>query len=184
MFNKTVVSCEWKEKDGKWGIYTSDGEIYYANVVINASGILHIPRIPKINGDQDFKGQKLHTARWDRKVDLVGKKVGLIGTGCTAAQVLPNIIDRCQQVTLFQRTPAWVLPKFEADYTVGNTSEVLKKIKDMLERQKMRWDINLITTALTTKNAWYSDPSIIKGIQTSTRCVPAAMLYFLLKETG
>ena len=116
LFNKKVVSCEWKEKDGKWRVDTSDGEIYYANVLVNAAGILHIPRIPKIDGDQDFKGPKLHTAQWDRNIDMKEKKVGLIGTGCTAAQVLPSIIDSCKQVTLFQRTPAWVLPKFEEDY--------------------------------------------------------------------
>merc|ERR1719158_186585 len=165
LFNKTVVSCEWKERDGKWKVDTSDGKIYHANVLINAAGILHIPHIPKIDGDQDFKGIKLHTARWDRNVELKEKKVGLIGTGCTGAQVLPSIIDGCKQVTLFQRTPAWVLPKFEADYDDKSKTGFIKYVKDFFERQKGRWDMNFFWAAITTKNAVYSNSNIMKGVQ-------------------
>ena len=161
MFNKTVVKCEWNEDDGRWKVDTSDGASYYANVLINATGILHIPFTPKIEGDQNFRGAKMHTARWDRNADLIGKKVGLIGTGCSGVQLLPSIINDCDQLTLFQRTPAWVFPKGEQVFANPRQSGIIQYLRDKLERMKLHViDTDWEWQKLTTKNKWYSTAEV------------------------
>jgi cation diffusion facilitator CzcD-associated flavoprotein CzcO len=111
-FNEGVTDCVWRDGQagGRWHVRTSAGNDYVADIVICATGILHEPAYPKIPGLESFAGTKFHTARWDHKADLTGKRVGIIGTGSTAAQVIPGIASKVGKLTVFQRTPHWVLP--------------------------------------------------------------------------
>lgn len=93
-----------------WTVTTKDGSTYQADVVIGAAGRLRDPKMPQIAGMESFAGPSFHTARWDWSVDLTGKRVGLIGAGSSSVQILSNIVDGVQKVTLFQRTPQWVFP--------------------------------------------------------------------------
>jgi len=155
-FNKTVIKCEWREEEGKWKVDTSDGVTYLANVLVNATGILHIPLMPNFEGDQDFGGIKVHTARWDNTIELKGKNVGLIGTGCSGVQVLPAIIEDCKKVVLFQRSPPWVFPKGEEVYPSSRKPGFVQFLKDKLERLKLHYiDFDLGWYTLTTKGKWY-----------------------------
>ncbi|WP_315837665.1 NAD(P)/FAD-dependent oxidoreductase [Bradyrhizobium prioriisuperbiae] len=96
---------------GSWRIETSVGDQGEFDVVIAATGILHHPVYPDIAGVKDFEGVAFHSSRWDHGVSLKGKRVGIIGTGSTAVQILPAIVDEAAKVLLFQRTAQWILPQ-------------------------------------------------------------------------
>lgn len=100
---------------GRWRVETSKGDQGLFDAVITATGILHHPAYPDIPGLADFQGDSFHTARWDHSVDLTGKRVGIIGTGSTATQIVPAIIDKAAKVSLFQRTAQWILPEPNAE---------------------------------------------------------------------
>lgn len=97
--------------DGRgWSVTTTDGNSYHADVVICATGRLHHPVLPRIPGAESFAGATFHTSRWDHSVALDGKRIGLIGTGSTATQVITALARRVQRLSVFQRTAQWVMP--------------------------------------------------------------------------
>jgi cation diffusion facilitator CzcD-associated flavoprotein CzcO len=96
--------------DGRWSVETADGGLDDADVVIAATGVLHHPRYPDIEGLDDFGGAVFHTARWDHSVPLEGARVGVIGTGSSAVQVVGAVVDTVSELHLFQRTAQWILP--------------------------------------------------------------------------
>lgn len=96
--------------DDRWHLTTTDGRTDEADYVIAATGVLHHPSYPDIEGLDTFSGTMFHTARWDHSVPLAGKRVGLIGTGSTSVQVTTAIVDTVGELCVFQRTPQWVLP--------------------------------------------------------------------------
>ncbi len=107
-YNKEVRSAEFT--DGAWRLTTTDGREYHADIVIAAAGRLHHPVIPAIKGAASFAGPQFHTARWDASAVLRGKRIGLIGTGSTATQVITSLAGTVPALKVFQRTPQWVYP--------------------------------------------------------------------------
>ncbi len=114
-FGDEVVSCAFV--DGRWHLTTAGGVHDEADVVIAATGVLHHPKYPDIKGVDSFAGSLFHSARWDHGVVLDGARVGIIGTGSTAMQIVSAIVDRTQKLTLFQRTAQWVMPAVNPAYT-------------------------------------------------------------------
>lgn len=106
-FNEAVVSCVYER--GQWTVETSQGTRLVVDFVIAATGILHHPAKPDIEGLTSFRGASFHTAEWDHGVDLEKKRIGVIGTGSTAAQVIPELIKTGSKVSVFQRTPQWIV---------------------------------------------------------------------------
>lgn len=102
---------------GKWHLSTSKGKQFSVDFVVAATGILHHPAYPDIGGLDSFRGEMWHTARWNHDVDLTGKRVGVIGTGSTAAQVISEISKTAGELTVFQRTPQWIAPLPDTNYT-------------------------------------------------------------------
>jgi cation diffusion facilitator CzcD-associated flavoprotein CzcO len=113
-FNLRVDGATFDEGASLWRITTSNGEEPTARHVVDATGVLTHPKRPDIPGVDDFEGITLHTARWDHSQDLTGKRVAVIGTGASAVQVIPAIADAVSHLTVFQRTPIWCLPKYDA----------------------------------------------------------------------
>jgi len=109
--NKNVVDVKYIEDRALWSVTCDDKKIYSAPIVINASGSLSQPLIPAIPGLEEFKGKTFHTSRWDHKYDYTNKKVGIIGTGASAVQVVSAIAPKVNKLFVFQRTPHWVLPR-------------------------------------------------------------------------
>jgi len=95
--------------DGVWDIELDSGECDQADVVIAATGVLHHPSYPDIDDLDRFGGSCFHTARWDHSVPLAGRRVGVVGTGSSAVQVVTAIVDQVSELRLFQRTAQWVL---------------------------------------------------------------------------
>ncbi|MFD8248244.1 flavin-containing monooxygenase [Nocardia sp. NPDC059691] len=111
-----IREASYLETEGGWELTTSDGRRVVAEVVIFAVGQLHRPSIPDLAGRADFAGPSFHSARWDHDQDLHGRDVAVIGTGSSAAQMLPTLATKARRVRVFQRTPHWVLPKPPADF--------------------------------------------------------------------
>lgn len=107
-FGEEVTGCEWR--DGRWHLSTAAGTRDEADVVIAATGVLHHPKYPDIDGVDDFAGACFHSARWDHSVDLDGARVGVIGTGSTAVQITGALVDQVAHLSVFQRTAQWIAP--------------------------------------------------------------------------
>jgi cation diffusion facilitator CzcD-associated flavoprotein CzcO len=114
-FDSEIVRAE--HRDGRWHLAARNGATDVADVVIAATGVLHHPAYPDIEGLADFRDACFHSARWDHSVALHGKRVGIVGTGSTAIQIVPAIVDRVSRLTLFQRTAQWVLPLANPAYS-------------------------------------------------------------------
>ena len=108
LFHTTVEETVWEEASGRWIVKTHRGDRMRARYVILANGILTTPKLARIEGMQDFAGESFHTSRWNYDVDLAGKRVGIIGTGATAVQVIPEIAKVVGELYVFQRTPSSV----------------------------------------------------------------------------
>ena len=116
-FGTTVTAAEFDADNDVWRVSFGSGETLTARFVLNASGVMTRPKLPDIDGLDDFAGPAWHTARWDHSVDLTGKRVAIIGTGASAVQVIPEIAPKVKQLTVFQRTPIWCFPKLDARIT-------------------------------------------------------------------
>jgi cation diffusion facilitator CzcD-associated flavoprotein CzcO len=108
LFHTTVESTTWDEASGRWIVETDRGDKMRARFVILANGILTTPKLARIAGMEKFKGASFHTSRWDYNIDLRGKTVGIIGTGATAVQAIPELAKTVGQLYVFQRTPSSV----------------------------------------------------------------------------
>jgi len=106
LFHTTVERTEWDEGSGRWTVFTDRGDAMRARFVVLANGILTTPKLARIDGMEKFQGESFHTSRWNYHVDLEGKTVGIIGTGATAVQVIPEIAKVVKALYVFQRTPS------------------------------------------------------------------------------
>jgi cation diffusion facilitator CzcD-associated flavoprotein CzcO len=104
-----VTSAAWDEATHRWNVSTERGA-YTADVLIAAPGPLSEPRVPDLPGLETFAGTTFHTANWDHDQDLTGRRVAVIGTGASAIQAVPEIQPVVESLTVFQRTPPWVVP--------------------------------------------------------------------------
>ncbi|PRC44508.1 cyclohexanone monooxygenase, partial [Mycobacterium sp. ITM-2017-0098] len=114
-FSTEVEALWWDEDREQWQIHAVDADgnrdIAYARVVVTAAGYLNRPRWPDVPGRDTFAGTSVHSADWDSSLDLTGKKVAIIGAGCTAVQIVDASVDQVEHLTVFQRQPHWVAPR-------------------------------------------------------------------------
>jgi cation diffusion facilitator CzcD-associated flavoprotein CzcO len=110
-FGQEMTGATWDEERRTWTVHTRGGRDWTARFLVSGLGALHLPKTPALTGASSFSGPAFHSARWDHDVDLRGKKVAVIGTGASAIQFVPQIAGVAAEVQLYQRTPAWVLPK-------------------------------------------------------------------------
>ncbi|MFJ9905010.1 flavin-containing monooxygenase [Streptomyces sp. NPDC101152] len=115
-FDSEVKMMTWDAAKLRWDIETSSGPLS-ADVVVSATGPLSEPRTPEIPGLDSFSGMVFHSARWDHDLDLRGKRVAVVGTGASAIQIVPALQPEVAHLTLFQRTPPWVMPRVDRAIT-------------------------------------------------------------------
>ncbi len=106
LFHTTVGETTWDDDTGRWRVTTDRGDKMRARYVVLANGILTTPRLARIEGMETFEGDAFHTSRWDYNVDLKDKRVGIIGTGATAVQAVPELAKIVKELHVFQRTPS------------------------------------------------------------------------------
>ena len=115
-YRSEVREANFDDASNQWQIALTTGEILTAQVLITATGQLNQPAWPSIPGLESFGGKVFHSARWDHDYDLNGKRVAVIGTGASAIQFVPEIVQRVNNLYLFQRSAAWVLPKPDREF--------------------------------------------------------------------
>ena len=114
-FNEAVTSLTYAER--KWHIETSGGRNDEADFVIVATGVLHHPKMPEIEGLEDFTGTLVHSAQWRSDIDTHAKRIGIIGTGSTAVQITSALVKAAKSLHLFQRTAQWIMPMENPHYS-------------------------------------------------------------------
>lgn len=136
-FNEEIISADYE--DGAWLIATRSGDLIRSQILISAVGVLHHPNIPTFPGIDKFQGAVFHSARWDHSVPMQGKKVGVIGTGSTAVQIVCGLVDQVSELSLFQRTAQWVLPAFDTNYS-GWSKSILRRYPALASWLYRRYD--------------------------------------------
>ncbi|HEV3280955.1 MAG TPA: NAD(P)/FAD-dependent oxidoreductase [Acidimicrobiales bacterium] len=130
-FGEEIVSCTFS--DGRWQLSTASGAQDEADVVVAATGVLHHPRYPDIAGMESFEGTMFHSSRWDHAVEIDGRRLGIIGTGSTAIQIVSGVVERVASLSMFQRTAQWIMPQENPAFTDEERAD-LRQHPDRLER--------------------------------------------------
>lgn len=126
-FGKNINDLGFEVEKGLWHATTDAGEVYSARAAVKASGPLANCSFPDITGIEDYRGHKIHSARWDHSYDFACKKVAVVGTGASAVQIIPKLVKQAKQLTVFQRTAGWVLPRLNPQTPQWN-KRLFKKI--------------------------------------------------------
>ncbi|MGF1456224.1 MAG: flavin-containing monooxygenase [Alphaproteobacteria bacterium] len=132
-----ATRAEWLEDRGVWHITLDDGTIIEADAVVGALGQLNRPSWPDIQGRDDFAGASMHSARWDHSVCLKGKKVGVIGSAASAVQLIPEVAKEAGHLSVYQRTPNWVIPRNDELITQEQLALALTVPEKALELNEM-----------------------------------------------
>lgn len=111
-----VTACRFSDADCRWTVETEGGASYEAEAVVLATGQLHQPAVPRIEGAETFAGHTFHSANWDHHYPLTGKRVAVVGTGASAVQFIPELAKDVARLTVFQRTGNWFLPRKNLPY--------------------------------------------------------------------
>jgi len=109
-FNTTMQGAVWDAAAGVWHVETDRGR-FRARVLISGAGALHIPAAPALPGLETFRGKTFHSAQWDPGFDPAGQRIAVIGTGASAIQIVPELAKTAAELHVYQRTPAWIMPK-------------------------------------------------------------------------
>lgn len=112
-----IESVVWDDASNTYAVTSENGETQEFDFVVSAVGLLNVPRVPDWPGLEDFEGISFHTSRWEHEHDLTGKRVAVVGTGSTAAQVVPALAPQVGELLVYQREPGWIEPKSERMYT-------------------------------------------------------------------
>ncbi|KAF1351462.1 FAD/NAD(P)-binding domain-containing protein [Lizonia empirigonia] len=154
ILNTKVSGAYFRQNERRWDIHTSSGH-YQAEVVVFATGQLHQPNYPQIPGlREEFTGPVMHSAQWDDDVDLRNKRIAVIGTGSSAAQMLPTLAERASEVTIYQREPHWVLPK--PDMYFSRIERLLLKLPGAHEvyRKALSHGADILLSPIPRCRAW------------------------------
>jgi cation diffusion facilitator CzcD-associated flavoprotein CzcO len=131
-----VLEMRWDADDERWLVITSNG-YYSCRTLVVAAGRLSEPRMPRLAGLDDFTGPVFHSSRWDHSVDLAGKRVGVVGTGASAVQLVPQLAEVAAGVVVFQRSAPYVVPRPDREYSAAEITR-FERDPDALRRSRER----------------------------------------------
>ncbi|HUC03985.1 MAG TPA: NAD(P)/FAD-dependent oxidoreductase [Acidimicrobiales bacterium] len=133
-----VVSARWQERTATWLLRDAGGSEHEASVVVSALGTFNAPSRPDIAGLDSFAGTSFHSSSWDHSHDMRGARVGVIGTGASAAQLIPELAQVVERLFVFQRTPSWVVPRLDKPFS---DEDKRRFARNKLAARKHRWEI-------------------------------------------
>lgn len=138
-FRHTVTDSWWDDAEGVWHVQTDQGT-FTGQILISAVGGLSEPLIPAIPGLEEFKGKVFHSATWDHEFDLEGKRVAVVGTGASAIQFVPQIQPKVASLTLYQRTPPWVMRQLDRRF-LATERRLFRRVPllNLLARAAIYW---------------------------------------------
>ncbi len=178
LFHTTVGETIWDESAGRWSVMTDRGDKMRARYVVLANGILTTPKLARIKGMETFEGDAFHTSRWDYNVDLAGKRVGIIGSGATCVQVVPEIAKVVKELHIFQRTPSSIDVRDQRETTQEEIDAWSKEPGWSVARRERLAKISSGRTALQGNDAFLSgkvdDFKVRK--QHTTKLTPAELM--------
>jgi cation diffusion facilitator CzcD-associated flavoprotein CzcO len=131
-----VLDMRWDESTQRWNVMTNQGA-YRCEVLIISAGRLSEPRIPDIPGLESFPGQIFHSSRWDEHADLAGKRIGVVGTGASAVQFVPQLAAVAESLVLFQRSAPYIVPRADRAYTDAE-KRAFTRLPDLAARLRSR----------------------------------------------
>jgi len=149
MLGTSVRRLIWNEDAVHWEVELADDRTVVADVVVSAVGLFGGARYPDIAGLADFAGDLMHTSEWDATVDLTGKRVAVVGTGASGVQVVPELAGTAAQLTVFQRTPPWMVPKEDRPFSVEELGRFRRNPLAPLRERWRLWKLQHDNTALT-----------------------------------
>ena len=158
-FGTEMIRADWDADSARWRLRTSRGDLT-AGVLVCAAGPLSEPSLPDIPGLADFAGPVFHSARWNHGYDLEGKRVAVVGTGASAIQIVPRIQPEVKRLVLFQRTPAWIVPRRDRRIT-GFEKRLYRQVP--AAQRLARLGIYLSRESLV--GGFTRRPAILKGAQ-------------------
>jgi cation diffusion facilitator CzcD-associated flavoprotein CzcO len=112
-----VERATWCEQTRSWNLHLDDGSTLHAKVLVSAVGMFNAPSYPDLEGLDRFAGSVMHSAEWDDRVAIDGRRVGVVGTGASAIQIVPAIAGRAAHLDVFQRSPAWIMPRLDDEFS-------------------------------------------------------------------
>ncbi len=151
-----VAAATWDATAARWEVALISGETLTADVLVSAVGQLSTPAYPRVPGLDTFAGPSFHSATWDHDVSLIGKRVGVIGTGASAIQFVPAIVDEVGSLTLFQRSAPYVVPKPDGEYSA---------------RQHRRYDRHGQLHHLTRRGVFHLSEQLNKTLDSDGRLI-------------
>lgn len=134
--NTRVTELRWSDDVQRWSVATADGTTHEFDAVVSAVGMLDVPNIPALPGADRFRGRTFHSSNWDHTRSTAGERVASIGTGASAIQYVPEIAADVAHLTVFQRTPIWVSPRYDEPFTAEQQDlferdgEEARKVRD------------------------------------------------------
>jgi len=172
-YGRRVTRLVWDERSATWSVTARDvatGEEESADfrAVVSAVGLLNVPRHPEWPGRSTYTGEIFHTAEWPADLDLTGRRVAVVGTGSTSAQVVAELAGVASQLTVFQRQPGWVDPKVGRVYDDAERA----RLRHPLHRRIARWRL-----FLALERRWLGGRIIRPGSDVDTSLVDACRRY-------
>ncbi len=159
-FRTEVLSATWDDEGGAWDLVLSGGRTLRCDVLIAACGQLSRPADPRLPGLEDFSGTVFHSAHWDHDHDVTGRRVAVVGTGASAIQFVPEIVDRAEHVTVFQRSAPYVIRKPDRVYG-PRTHAALQHVPGLLKADRLR---TFVTNELRSLG-FNTEPRLLVGHQ-------------------
>ena len=181
-FATRVLSARYDEAEGLWWLTLDDGAEVPHRVLVSATGGLTAPNLPKIAGRDLFAGPSWHSGAWRHDVDLAGQRVAVVGSAASAVQVVPEVAKVADQLTVFSRTPNWVLPRNNREYSAEERaalrhSEEMGRLRRGQYKDSMSWFLAfrrheptlraMRETCLAHMGASISDPALIEALTPS-----------------
>jgi cation diffusion facilitator CzcD-associated flavoprotein CzcO len=139
-FNSEITAAKWNEAEKRWHITTAEGATLSADVFISAQGQLNRPTFRDIKGRESFAGPSFHSAQWDHGVDLTGKRVASVGNGCSAVQFVPEIAPKVAHLSIFQRSPNYIVPRLDRAYTEEERADFLRDPEKLRESRRFFYE--------------------------------------------
>ncbi|MFB8003103.1 flavin-containing monooxygenase [Nocardia sp. NPDC056000] len=164
-FDTVVHGARWDQDAQHWIIGVGGGEVITARYLLSATGFLSQPNLPDIAGIGSFAGTILHSADWEETTDLTGRKVAIIGTGATGVQLIPQLARKAETLTVFQRTPIWVVPK--VDFAIPAAVQTLFARVPAAQRAARSAYTTLLEAIMVTAVLHYRQAGFLNKIATA-----------------
>ena len=150
-FDTTVEGARWDDDSQVWQVVLAGGEVLSAQFLVAATGFLCQPRTPDVPGIETFGGRIIHTADWDHSYSFTGRRAAVIGTGSTGVQVIPELAKQVSELTVYQRTPIWVLPKLDVVFPPA-VQRLFAKLP--LTQRILRWFTDTLLDFMMVITMW------------------------------